>query len=106
MAFNLQTFKTRALTAVIFVIIMLAGLLWNHWSFFILFSVIHFGCWMEYQKLVGLIDPEYQQITPLHKYGIMIAGWAFMLAMTNNAYSIGHTSLHNLGVLLLLVCGI
>jgi hypothetical protein len=33
MAFNLQTFKTRALTAVVFVLVMLAGLLWNQWSF-------------------------------------------------------------------------
>ncbi|MCW3106478.1 MAG: phosphatidate cytidylyltransferase [Segetibacter sp.] len=106
MAFNLQTFKTRASTAVIFVVIMLAGLLWNHWSFFILFSIIHFGCWLEYQKLVGLIDPEYQEIKPLHKYGVMIAGWAFMLFMTGDAYTIGGITLHHIGVLLLLVSGI
>lgn len=106
MAFNIQTFKTRATTAAIFVVIMLAGLLWNHWSFFILFSVIHFGCWNEYQKLVGLIDPEYQKITPLHKYGVMIAGWAFMLAMTGNGYTIGSITLHTIGILLLLVSGV
>lgn len=106
MAFNVQTFKTRASTAVIFVVIMLAGLLWNHWSFFLLFSVIHFGCWVEYQKLVGLIDPEYQKITPLHRYGVMIAGWAFMLAMTSNAYIIAGFLLHPAGRLLLLLSGI
>jgi phosphatidate cytidylyltransferase len=106
MAFNIQTFKTRATTAVIFVVIMLAGLLWNHWSFFILFSIIHFGCWLEYQKLIGLIEPEYQKIKPLHKYGVIIAGWAFMLAMTNNAYIINRTALHPFGVVLLLVSGI
>lgn len=106
MAFNVQTFKTRASTAVIFVVIMLAGLLWNHWSFFLLFSIIHFGCWLEYQKLVGLIDPEYQKITPLHKYGVMIAGWSFMLSMTGNAYTIGSITLHQIGVLLLLVSGV
>lgn len=106
MAFNVQTFRTRATTAVIFVVIMLAGLLWNHWSFFLLFSVIHFGCWVEYQKLIGLIDPEYQNITPLHKYGFMIAGWAFMLTMTNNSYIIGHIQVHAIGKLLLLVSGI
>lgn len=106
MAFNLQTFKTRALTAIIFVVVMLAGLLWSHWSFFILFSVIHFGCWVEYQKLVGLIDPEYQKIPPVHKYGVMIAGWAFMLAMGGSAYSIANVPLHSIGVLLLLVSGI
>lgn len=106
MAFNLQTFKTRATTAAIFVVIMLAGLLWNHWSFFLLFSIIHFGCWLEYQKLMGLIDPEYMQIKPLHKYGVMIAGWAFMLAMAGPAYTIGVFSLHGIGLLLLLVSGV
>jgi len=88
MAFNWQTFRTRTLTALIFVAVMLAGLLWNHWSFFILFSVIHFGCWVEYQKLVGLIDPGYKQISTLHKYGVMIAGWSIMLCFTNNAYTV------------------
>lgn len=63
MAFNWQTFKTRALTAIIFVAVMSFGLLWSPWSFFVLFSVIHFGCWIEYQKLIGLIDPEYTQVT-------------------------------------------
>jgi phosphatidate cytidylyltransferase len=106
MAFNFQTFKTRASTAVVFVVIMLAGLLWNHWSFFLLFSIIHFGCWHEYQKLMGLIDRDYQQIKPLHKYGVMIAGWAFMIAMTGPAYTIGSISLHSIGLLLLLVSGI
>lgn len=106
MAFNLQTFKIRASTAVVFVIIMLAGLLWNHWSFFLLFSIIHFGCWFEYQKLVGLIDPAYKQITDFEKYGIMIAGWAFMLFMAGNAYTIGHITLHKIGLFLLLISGI
>jgi phosphatidate cytidylyltransferase len=97
MAFNWQTFRTRALTALIFVAVMLTGLLWNHWSFFILFSVIHFGCWMEYQKLVGLIDPDYNKISPFHKYGVMIAGWSIMLSFTNNAYSLAGFRLYDLG---------
>ena len=57
MAFDLQTFRTRALTAVVFVIIMLAGLLWNEWSFIILFLIILFGCWIEWVPLVRKIDP-------------------------------------------------
>ena len=40
MALHLATLRTRTLTAAVFVVIMLIGLLWNHWSFFILFSVI------------------------------------------------------------------
>jgi len=97
MAFNLQTFKTRALTAVVFVLVMLAGLLVNKWSFLILFSVIHFGCWIEYIKLVGLIDKEYQAITPLHRYGIMLIGWGMMLWMTDNGYQFGEISVAVIG---------
>jgi phosphatidate cytidylyltransferase len=56
MAFNRQTFKTRTLTAAVFVVVMLAGLLINRWTFFILFFVIHFGCWWEYLKLMTTIS--------------------------------------------------
>lgn len=83
MPLNLSTFKTRSLTAILFVVIMLSGLLYNYWSFFILFSIIHFGCWIEYQKLVGLIDSGYQQKSKFHQYVIMIGGWGFMLWMCN-----------------------
>jgi phosphatidate cytidylyltransferase len=58
MAFNIATFKTRALTAIIFVAVMLTGLLWNFWSFLILFTVIHFGCWYELVKLMKKIYGE------------------------------------------------
>ena len=97
MAFNWQTFRTRALTALVFVAVMLTGLLWNHWSFFILFSIIHFGCWVEYQKLVGLIDKGYQEISPFHKYGVMIAGWCIMLYFTNDPSHLFGMPLHELG---------
>jgi phosphatidate cytidylyltransferase len=97
MAFNFQTFKTRALTAIVFVLVMLAGLLWNQWSFLVLFCIIHFGCWVEYQRLVGLIDPEYQKITTAHRYGIMLVGWGFMLWMCPAAYRINDTSISRVG---------
>ena len=58
MALNIQTFKTRALTALLFVLVMLTGLLWNFWSFLILFTVIHFGCWYEFVKLMKKIYAE------------------------------------------------
>jgi len=76
---------------------MLTGLLWNQWSFFVLFSVIHFGCWYEYQKLIGLIDSGYNTISPFHRYGVMIAGWCFMLYFTNEGYHVGPVSFHALG---------
>ncbi len=97
MAFNFQTFKTRALTAIVFVLVMLAGLLWNQWSFLVLFSIIHFGCWTEYQKLVGLIDPAYQKITVYHRYGIMLVGWGFVLWMCPASFRVNDVSISRLG---------
>lgn len=104
MALNLATLKTRSLTAVIFVVVMLGGLLWSHWSFFLLFTIIHFGCWSEYQKLIGKIDPEYTTITPFHKYGVRIGGWCILLYFTNNALNIGDFSLHAIGWWTGLIC--
>ncbi|SIS80892.1 phosphatidate cytidylyltransferase [Filimonas lacunae] len=106
MAFNVQTFKTRALTAVVFAVVMLAGLFLNQWSFFILFSIIHVGCWLEYQKLLGLIDADYQQINPFHKYGVILLGWGFMLWMASAQWQIGSITLHEGGWWLLLIMAI
>ncbi len=103
MAFNVQTFKTRSLSAVFFVIIMLAGLLVNHWTFLALFTIIHFGCWKEYRYLVGLIDEDYKQLSPFHAYGAPLLGWGFMLCMTNDAYHIGNFRIHELGWWLVLL---
>jgi phosphatidate cytidylyltransferase len=90
MAFNFQTFKTRALTAIVFVVVMMFGLLYNSWSFFILFSIVHFGAWVEYQKLVSAFNPSYQQISVAHRYGVMIAGFCLMLFFSNNSLAIGN----------------
>jgi phosphatidate cytidylyltransferase len=97
MAFNWQTFKTRALTAVIFVVVMLAGLLWNKWSFFLLFSVVHFGAWNEYRKLVEKFNPDYSKIIPFHRYGIMLGGWCLMLFFTNSELHIAALTLTEAG---------
>lgn len=93
MAMNWKVFQTRALTALVFVVVMLLGLLLSQWSFFILFSIIHFGCWVEYQQLIGKIDPTYTSISVFHRYGIMIAGWSLML------YTAG-SELHFAGIVL------
>jgi phosphatidate cytidylyltransferase len=58
MALNVATLKTRSLTAVVFVAVMLVGLLLNFWSFLILFTVVHFGCWYEFIKLIKKIYGE------------------------------------------------
>ncbi len=106
MPFNLETFKTRALSAVVFVMIMMIGLMWNQWSFLVLFSVIHFGCWMEYNKIIALIDPEFQNINPSQRYGFMLGGWAFMLTMADYSLVLKHTQVSTFGKLLLLVSGV
>lgn len=97
MAFNWQTFKTRSLTAVIFVVVMLAGLLWNRWSFFILFSIVHFGAWAEYQKLVSRFNPQYNKISLFHRYGVIIAGWCLLLFFTNYNLKISTLALTDIG---------
>jgi phosphatidate cytidylyltransferase len=98
MAFNWQTFKTRSLTAIVFVVVMLAGLLWNRWSFFVLFSVIHFGAWTEYQKLIGRFYPQYRKIGKLQQYGTQLAGWCLLLLFTNYSLKISTLSLTDLGL--------
>src|SRR5579875_3500725 len=97
MAFNWQTFRTRSLTAAVFVVVMLVGLLWNRWSFFVLFSIVHFGAWKEYQDLVSKINPDYKKIIPIHRYGIMIAGWCILLYFTNDNLWISRISLSQFG---------
>lgn len=57
MALNLQVFKTRTLTAVIFAAVVLAGVLWNFWGFLALFLIIHAGCWYEFMVMLKKIDP-------------------------------------------------
>lgn len=97
MAFHLQTFKTRALTAVIFVVIMLVGLLCGRWSFLALFTLVHFGCWVEYQKLVSRIDPAYGETGPPHRYGVMLIGFGLFLWNTDAGFAFGSLRLTMLG---------
>lgn len=86
MAFNWQTFRTRTISSIIFVAVMLGGLLWNQWSFLVLFSVIHFGCWWEYLKLAEKIHR-----TSFHNYlklGLMVMGFGLLLWFCGPAYKI------------------
>jgi phosphatidate cytidylyltransferase len=97
MALNLATFRKRTLTAAIFVLVMLAGLLWSPWSFFLLFSVIHFGCWFEYHRLLSAITPAYANRSPFQRTGVAVAGWCVMLYLTDDSMRIWGISLHALG---------
>jgi phosphatidate cytidylyltransferase len=97
MAFNWQTFKTRSITAIVFVAVMAAGLLWNRWSFFILFSIVHFGAWLEYQKLVGLINKNATAIKLPHQISTILAGWCLLLFFTNQELQIFGAHLTTIG---------
>jgi phosphatidate cytidylyltransferase len=93
MAFNWKTFNTRALTALVFVAVMMAGLLLNHWSFFVLFSVIHFGCWWEYFKLT---EKNYQTTFHIYtKLGFMLLGYGLMLWFCGDVFQVGSYSLRD-----------
>ena len=83
MAFNLQAFKTRALTAIVFAIVMVGGLLWNQWSFIILFTIIHFGCWWEYFKLIEKINSVRLDIV-IKWFLLLIAGVILYYAVFPN----------------------
>jgi len=86
MAFSWTTFKTRALTAIIFAAVMLAGLLWNQWSFLILISIIHLGCWQEYFKLLEKIHKtSYHWLT---WFGFIVFGFAIIFRFCGNQFQI------------------
>ena len=103
MALNIQTFRTRTLTAIVFAVIMLCGLLINYWSFLILFYIIHFGCWIEFQKLSGFISPVYKSASAFEKSIITIAGLGFMTYMTNRLFSYDKLTLSHFGLYLMLI---
>lgn len=63
----MKTFYTRTLTALVFALIMLLGILWSATSFFLLFLVIALGGIREYFRLVDHIDPRYRQVSRWHR---------------------------------------
>lgn len=97
MALNVAVFKTRTISAIVFVIIMMAGLMLNEWSFFILFTIIQFGCLNEYIKLMGLIYPEYHTLAPTHRWGLLLVGIVMMMVLSPNTLSINGYSIKYIG---------
>jgi len=97
MATNASILKQRTLSAIVFVIIMLTGLIWNNWSFFTLFLIIQLGCLYEYQKLLALIYPSYQNISALHKWGLLVVGCLMMMTLAPVDLNINAVSIRFLG---------
>ena len=80
MAINFSVLKTRTLSAVVFAALMLGGILWNQWSFFILFTIVQIGCLFEFQKLMRIVIPEYAAINKVHQWGTLCLGIFIMIA--------------------------
>ncbi|MFZ9145996.1 MAG: phosphatidate cytidylyltransferase [Sediminibacterium sp.] len=111
MALNLSVFKTRTISAIVFVVIMMAGLVINQWSFFILFTIIQLGCLNEYIKLMGLIYPEYHSLAPTHRWGLLLVGIVMMMVLAPNSLGINGYSIKYIGskilpvILIIMVAG-
>ncbi len=98
MGLNVSVFRVRALSAIVFVFIMLSGLFWNTWSFILLFTTIAIGCLYEYQKLFNLIVPNYKNISVAHRWGLMVAGLGVMLLHLPERLELWKLNLHTIGV--------
>jgi phosphatidate cytidylyltransferase len=97
MALNVAVFKTRTISAIVFAIVMMAGLMLNEWSFFILFTIIQLGCLNEYIKLMGLIYPEYHALAPTHRWGLLLVGIVMMMVLSSNTLAIYGYSIKYIG---------
>ncbi|PSL49385.1 phosphatidate cytidylyltransferase [Chitinophaga niastensis] len=86
----MKTFFTRTASALVFVAVMLGGILWADYTFFLLFFLIGCLALQEYFKLLRLIDTDYAAISSWHKWGITIAGAAIILTFTGKNFEIGH----------------
>jgi phosphatidate cytidylyltransferase len=104
MGLNLSVFRVRALSAIFFVAIMLAGLFWNTWSFILLFIVIATGCLFEFQKLTYLIVPNYKNSSTLHQKGLLLLGIGIMLLHLPKRIELFGVSFHALGVFVSSFC--
>jgi phosphatidate cytidylyltransferase len=80
MALNKEVFQTRTKTAIVYAAVMLTGLLWNEWSFLIVFSIVNFGAWYEFRKLVAGISIGLSQQSILLPVSLSFLGWGVMLA--------------------------
>ncbi|NSL89362.1 phosphatidate cytidylyltransferase [Chitinophaga solisilvae] len=88
----MKTFFTRTASALVFVAVMLGGILWSPFTFFLLFFLISIFALQEFYKLMRLIDGDYASIPNWHRWGVAIAGGAVMLAFTGNHFSLGAVS--------------
>ncbi len=80
MAMNWPTFFTRLGSAVVFCIVMLAGLLWNEYSFIALVALIQFLCLKEYFSLIKKIYPSIHFSIALQAIVQLFGAWLQLLS--------------------------
>lgn len=106
MALNKATFKTRATSAIIFVIVMLCGLFIHKFTFYLLFFIIHAGAWAEFQRLVGKIEPHYLYPHRMLRFLPVLFGSGFLFyciqSVSNHAFSIRYFGIGIMAVSLLI----
>lgn len=101
MALNQQILKTRSLTALVFVIVMLLGLLVNQWTFVLLFFVIHWGCWSEFDQLIKKIYPSYGAVDLRVTQLPRLIGSGFLIFCLPHKYRIFEVELDFIGLLIM-----
>jgi phosphatidate cytidylyltransferase len=97
MALNKEVFQTRTKTAIVYAAVMLTGLLWNEWSFLVLFSIVNFGAWYEFRKLVSRIGEESATDRGFLPVSLAFLGWGMMLAATAGSLEIKGYSIADAG---------
>lgn len=97
MALNKEVFQTRTKTAIVYAAVMLTGLLWNEWSFLILFSIVHFGAWIEFRKLVSTMGAGATEQSVVLSTSLAFLGWGMMLAANAESLDIKGYHISNAG---------
>lgn len=77
MPFNRDVFTTRSITAFFFAVVMLTGLFFNDYSFWLLVFVLHAGCWVEYERIVTSLRDSFLFI--LFGFVYLTSSWFFFL---------------------------
>ena len=82
----MKTFFTRTASALVFVAIMLGGILYSPFTFFLIFFLVNVFALREYFKLIRHIDPDYSNISGWHKNGVLVASCALVMAFTGEHF--------------------
>ncbi|HUX84759.1 MAG TPA: phosphatidate cytidylyltransferase [Chitinophagaceae bacterium] len=70
----MNTFITRTLTAAVFAAVMLGGVLYSPFSFFLLFLLIGSGALWEFTQMAGALDYRYGRIGPVAHLLVLTSG--------------------------------